>query len=522
MIDTFAKLDYLIISDHKSGGKSVQVNEVYTDRDGFMILPTYKDLLKTHGQQPCRSVSPDQVMSEFGSTFLQTFQQPRSSDRLNDTQSRGRAKTNRDTTTPKSNSPPNKKSKTVQPKEHNDSDYIYDDDEQSDTDGEGVLDKSGLYNLGEGEFLPKELWKTPAACMEYAQRKNLMACYKTIQKMCARYSQRPGKDWPAQEFVLLQLTNINGVGQKKIATSHRKKTGVMAFGRPQGIAWYKSWLDSTTEGEGDFINHSTSNTGMLQKFWKTPEDEFSDTEPGTSSSNPPVNVPPSNRQLILARGKSTPNTTPGDSVPVNSISTQQVYTPRRTGRYALRASTTSSTTRAKRKKPPYPNSGNEITTRSKNTGRKTPPRSKKNHSQSATIPEDSNSTNLKGKNSGKKKIAPSTEANTGSGGLTRKNLGKKKTSTRSDKNTPQSQSAPSLDDGIITMLDWDSSGGGTSTWNLKQSTATSIQATGSGIGGTQAINLRRNTDPSTQPLTDSEIIYLQKAKQGMLTPRDLR
>jgi hypothetical protein len=69
MIDTFVQLEYLIISEHKSGGKTVQVNPQYTNGEGFMILPTYKYLIKTHNL-PSRPVSPDQVMSNLNTSSL--------------------------------------------------------------------------------------------------------------------------------------------------------------------------------------------------------------------------------------------------------------------------------------------------------------------------------------------------------------------------------------------------------------------------------------------------------------------
>jgi hypothetical protein len=74
-------------------------------------------------------------------------------------------------------------------------------------------DKGG-YNLEEWEFKEKEKWATPAACMDNSQHKTLEQSIRTWQKCASRYSQRPGQNWPAQEWVLLQITDIYGVGKK--------------------------------------------------------------------------------------------------------------------------------------------------------------------------------------------------------------------------------------------------------------------------------------------------------------------
>jgi hypothetical protein len=90
-------------------------------------------------------------------------------------------------------------------------------------------DKGG-YNLEEWEFMEKEKWATPAACMDNSQRKTLEKNIRIWQKCASRYGQRPGQNWPAQEWVLLQITDIDGVGKKK-ASTRRKKIAVMAYER---------------------------------------------------------------------------------------------------------------------------------------------------------------------------------------------------------------------------------------------------------------------------------------------------
>jgi hypothetical protein len=101
-----------------------------------------------------------------------------------------------------------------------------------------------------------------------------------MAEMGIQVRQRPGQNWPAQEWVLLQITNIDGVGRKKASTS-RKKTAVMAYGHPQAIEWYQKWLDSSgdTGNVGrDFVNHSTSNMDTLKSFWTSTEDKFVNVE----------------------------------------------------------------------------------------------------------------------------------------------------------------------------------------------------------------------------------------------------
>jgi hypothetical protein len=83
--------------------------------------------------------------------------------------------------------------------------------------------------LEEWEFKEKEKWATNVACMDNSQLKTLEKIIRTWQKCASRYSQRPGQNWPAQEWILLQITDMDEVGQKK-ASTRRKKTAVMAYG----------------------------------------------------------------------------------------------------------------------------------------------------------------------------------------------------------------------------------------------------------------------------------------------------
>jgi hypothetical protein len=64
--------------------------------------------------------------------------------------------------------------------------------------------------------------------------------YRNTHKKLARYSQRPDReDWPQQEWVLLQLTDIDGYGQKD-PKKHRSKTAVNAYGQKEAIATYNN------------------------------------------------------------------------------------------------------------------------------------------------------------------------------------------------------------------------------------------------------------------------------------------
>jgi hypothetical protein len=166
--------------------------------------------------------------------------------------------------------------------------------------------------LKEWEFKDKEFWSTPAACMDNKQRKNLVQAIKTWQKRASRYSQRPDQNWLAQEWVLLQITDIDGVGNKK--TSTRKKTAVMAYGRSQAIKLYQKLLDSsgdTGNGAREFVNPYTSNMDTLKSFWITPEDQFI-TDESTESTSIALGTTP------VAESGKTPVTTNNKSPPLSS------------------------------------------------------------------------------------------------------------------------------------------------------------------------------------------------------------
>jgi hypothetical protein len=169
---------------------------------------------------------------------------------------------------------------------------------------------NGGYNLEEWEFKDKEKWSTPAACMDNRQRRNLEQSIKTWQKCASRYSQRPDQNWPAQEWVLLQITDIDGVGKKKTST-RRKKTAVMAYGRSQAIKLYQKLLDSscdTGNGARDFVNHSTSNMDTLKLFCITAEDQFINVESAKSTSIELGTTPvaESGQILVTTNNKSPP------------------------------------------------------------------------------------------------------------------------------------------------------------------------------------------------------------------------
>jgi len=137
---------------------------------------------------------------------------------------------------------------------------------------DGFWNKTG-YNLDEHEFRGKSLWKTPAACMDSTQRGLLKKCVNTMRKAFSRYSQRPGQGWAANEFLLIQITDINGVGNKRTA-SRRNKTAVMAYGRTNAVEMYNRWLNSTSDRNDNYVHHSTDNIESLEKFWKTNEEDF--------------------------------------------------------------------------------------------------------------------------------------------------------------------------------------------------------------------------------------------------------
>ena len=176
---------------------------------------------------------------------------------------------------------------------------------------------SNSYNLEEHEWRGKRKWNTPAACMDAVQRKLLKSNVKTMEKVFSRYSQRPGKGYPANEFVLLQITDINGVGHKGEAC-RRKKTAVMAYGRNNAVAMYNSWLESTIKGDDNFVNHSATDLKTFTNFWKTEEEDLAgedaitsstsatNTENGNAADSPILKVGGSDP----TKSKSTPDATP--------------------------------------------------------------------------------------------------------------------------------------------------------------------------------------------------------------------
>jgi hypothetical protein len=106
------------------------------------------------------------------------------------------------------------------------------------------------------------------------QQKSLSASIITLTKNFARYSQRPDReDWPQQEWVLLQFSDINGCGQKN-PKKHRSKTAGNVYGRNEAITTYNNWQSNTTntkEGGDRFVHRSTSSLEELQSFWKRTE-----------------------------------------------------------------------------------------------------------------------------------------------------------------------------------------------------------------------------------------------------------
>jgi hypothetical protein len=132
-------------------------------------------------------------------------------------------------------------------------------------------DKKG-YSEELCEFRRKGEWTTPAACMDSSQRGCLYQNMVTLTKTFARFSQRPGKNWASQEWVLIQLTDINGVGVKG-PTHRRNKTAVNAYGRKEGIAKYNEWLEDTKEGGDQFVTRSTSSLSDFRMLWTTKEED---------------------------------------------------------------------------------------------------------------------------------------------------------------------------------------------------------------------------------------------------------
>jgi hypothetical protein len=141
-----------------------------------------------------------------------------------------------------------------------------------------------LYSMDFCEWQGKMNWRSSANCMDHAQRRSLVPCIATLTEMFARYSQHPGKeDWPQQEWVLLQLTDIDGYGQKN-PKKHRSKTAVNVYGRKEAIAKYNNMLTNTEEGDDHFFHRSTSSLDELQMFWKSTEkDEAARVHPPNES-----------------------------------------------------------------------------------------------------------------------------------------------------------------------------------------------------------------------------------------------
>jgi hypothetical protein len=284
MIDTFCQLGYLTISEHKTSAMEIRVHNEYRDVAGLMIIPV-PESLEVMYYPYSTTIHPNSAVSEstIAAKLFQPLSQPPSK--------RTRSKTKPPPATGLSKTTSTLQSKRSKRQKHNippnyrdkddDGDEDYDDDKEYDVGDEGddvgkMEDKlpginsdeskwasrykdtsfwpdKGGYNLEEWEFKEKEKWATPAACMDIRQRKTLEKSLRTRQKWASRYSQRPGQNWPAQEWVLLQITDIDGVGQKKASTS-RMKTVVMDYGRSQAIEWYQKCLDSS----GDTGKDSTS------------------------------------------------------------------------------------------------------------------------------------------------------------------------------------------------------------------------------------------------------------------------
>jgi hypothetical protein len=132
MIDTFVKLEYLIILERKSGGKTVQVNLQYTDGEGFLILRTYRDLIKTHNL-PSSPLSPDQLTSNYDSSLLPPLPPRGNGTRLTSARFNGWPKTAQ--TKRKSIPPPKKRSKRKDPTYDQD----MEDDEEDNEDNDVVV-----------------------------------------------------------------------------------------------------------------------------------------------------------------------------------------------------------------------------------------------------------------------------------------------------------------------------------------------------------------------------------------------
>jgi hypothetical protein len=128
-----------------------------------------------------------------------------------------------------------------------------------------------LFILELGEWRSKKNWKKAASCMDTTQRRVLLKSITTISKIFARFSQQPGTGWPEQEWVLLQLTDINGVGDKD-PKNRWSKTAVTAYGQQEAIAKYNKWRTDTKEGGDQFVNRLTSSVKELESLWKCKEE----------------------------------------------------------------------------------------------------------------------------------------------------------------------------------------------------------------------------------------------------------
>jgi hypothetical protein len=130
------------------------------------------------------------------------------------------------------------------------------------------------FNMDFCEWRGKSKWGSPANCMDNGQQKSLSATIVTLTKNFARYSQQPDReDWPQQEWVLLQFSDIDGYGQKD-PKKHQSKTAVNAYGRKEAIATYNNWQSNTTntkQGGDRFVHRSTSSLEELRLFWKSTE-----------------------------------------------------------------------------------------------------------------------------------------------------------------------------------------------------------------------------------------------------------
>jgi hypothetical protein len=151
--------------------------------------------------------------------------------------------------------------------------------------------------------------------MDNNQRKFLEESIRTWQKWASRYSQRPGQNWPAQELVLLQITDIDGLGQKK-TSSRCRKTAVMACGHSQAIKLYKKWVDSnggTRNGARDFVDHCTSDIDTLKSFWTTTEEKFVNVE-ATSTATGTTQEDGSNVTPVTTYTKKPPSASTTESI----------------------------------------------------------------------------------------------------------------------------------------------------------------------------------------------------------------